>query len=350
MGSRLALLLSCFACVSASVGVGVGVAASAPHDTVKNTKGWIRALAMDGGLVAYDVGATNGGCNHLLAWNVLSGYGWVVSGKGTCGADSTSTGAGVREIAIAGRRIAWIVNLGGNTESNDTLYTATLPKPTETKLSEGFRTGDVDGVLAGDWIGGLVGDGSLLAVNRWTTDTAAAVTKSSLERVGDGLAPIVVGQDAVTAQSADQDRVAVLRPDGAVIVHSTTGVPATTIKPSSARDVALRKDYLAVLTKTRTLEVYNSNTGEAVATLPVRRGAMHLDLQMGIAVYTVGRRVYALRLVTGKNVLLATARRAVVDVAIEAPGVVYAFNTTRGAKEVGNLVFVPMAKVADAVS
>jgi hypothetical protein len=346
MRSRVALLVVCIA----SVGIAAGGAAGGSRDTVKNTRGWIQAIAMDGGLVAYDVAAGGADCNRLFAWNVLSGYGWVVSGKGTCGADSTSTGAGVREIAIAGRRIAWIVNLGGNTESQDTLYTATLPKPAETKLADCSRTGDVDGVLAGDWFGGLVGDGSLLAVNRWTTDTTAAITKSSLERVGDVLAPIVVGQDAVTAQSADHDRVAVLRADGVVIVHSTSGVPATTIKPSSARDVALRKDYLVVLTKTRTLEVFNSNTGEAVVTLPVRAGASNLDLQMGIAVYTVGRRVYALRLGTGKNVLLAAARRAVLDVEIEAAGVVYAFNTARGAKELGNLVFIPMAKVAAAVS
>jgi hypothetical protein len=51
-----------------------------------------------------------------------------VSGKGTCGADSTSTGAGVRELAVAGPRVAWIVNLGGNTQSGDSLYTASLAR------------------------------------------------------------------------------------------------------------------------------------------------------------------------------------------------------------------------------
>ena len=53
----------------------------------------------------------------------------LASGKATCGADSTSTGGGVTQIAVAGKRVAWIVNQGGNTESSDSLYTADAARP-----------------------------------------------------------------------------------------------------------------------------------------------------------------------------------------------------------------------------
>ena len=143
--------------------------APGPAVKIKNTKDWIEALAMDGSWLAYDVRGSTA-CNKLFVWNVQTGAGAVVSGKATCDADGTSTGAGVREIAIAGPRIAWIVNQGGNTESDDYLYTASLPKPKEKLLAGGVRTGDIDGGLAGDGISGLVGGGDRLAVNRWTTD------------------------------------------------------------------------------------------------------------------------------------------------------------------------------------
>ena len=44
--------------------------------------------------------------------------------------------AASREIAVAGTRLAWIVNEGGNTESSDVLYTASLPGPKERRRRE----------------------------------------------------------------------------------------------------------------------------------------------------------------------------------------------------------------------
>src|SRR5207302_1811305 len=81
-------------------------------------------------VVAYDLGARYApGCNAVYTWNVNTNGGSIVSGKGTCGADESSTGGGVTEIGVAGTRLAWIVNEGGNTESDDDLFTATLPRP-----------------------------------------------------------------------------------------------------------------------------------------------------------------------------------------------------------------------------
>ena len=136
-----------------------------------------------------------------------------------------------------------------------------------------------------------------------------------------------------------------LRLDGTVAVHDTdTGRVLLTVTPSSARAVALRKDYLVVLTKSKTLEIYNSHTAALVKKWPVAGGAGRLDVHSGIAVYAVGRKVHVLRLSDGKDVVLATAPRAIEGLEIEAPGIVYAYNTVKGIKDVGNLAFVPLAK------
>ena len=78
--------------------------------------------------------------HKFIVWNVLTGKTTKVSGRITDQADGTSTGHGVRELAIAGQRVAWIINQGGNTESDDYLYTSLLAKPAEKKLASASRT------------------------------------------------------------------------------------------------------------------------------------------------------------------------------------------------------------------
>src|SRR3954466_4484415 len=93
-----------------------------------------------------------GGCDPVVAWNVLTGSQVEVSGDATCGEGGTSTGGGVGLVAVAGRRLAWIVNQGGNTESSDEVFSASLPHPSERRLWSDLRTGSVDGGwLAGGW-------------------------------------------------------------------------------------------------------------------------------------------------------------------------------------------------------
>ena len=89
-----------------------------------------------------------------------------MSGKRTYQADTTSTGYGVRELAIAGKRVAWIINQGGNSESDDYLCASSVVKPKERDLGQAMRSGPYSS-SPGDWISGLVGSGSVIAVNRW---------------------------------------------------------------------------------------------------------------------------------------------------------------------------------------
>jgi hypothetical protein len=317
--------------------------AAPPLARVKNTNGWIESIGMDGSRLAYAVHGPS--CTKVFVWDVQTQGGEIVSGKQTCAADSTSTGGGVTEIAVAGPRVGWIVNQGGNTESDDYLYVDALPSPKEKLLASATRTGEVGGVLTGRWLGGLVGDGDLLAVNAWRTDGTGNIVDAALDRVGAArLNTLSSGLQAYRAASADGGRIAVAREDGTIALYSGAGRLLRAIVPSSVKEVALQGGDLVVLTKSRTVEVFSAATGQRRATWQVKAGAAHLDIASGRAVYAVWRTVHLLRLADGKDVALPPARRAVQGLEIETPGIVYAYNTVRGIKEVGNLAFVPMAK------
>ena len=334
-------------------------AATTTSTTHKSAGGKLNVVAMDGALVAYDIGnavLVSGRGNKVIVWNVLTGKTTKVSGRITDQADGSSTGHGVRELAIAGQRVAWIINQGGNTESDDYLYTSLLAKPAEKKLASARRTGDVMGVLTGNWIGGLVGSESLLAVNRWATDATGTVTTVGLSVIGAyNLRRVASGSATPLAQSADAGRIAVLRSDGSVGLYSATGRSLWTATPASAQQVVVQGNHLVVLTKTRTLAVYNSHTGSLLKTLPVRgRSPQNLDLQANVAIYTVGRELHVVHLKTGKDRVLATMSQAIkfapMFAQIEASGVVYAGNVRQGTKTLGTLTYLPFARVAAAVS
>jgi hypothetical protein len=334
-------------------------AGAGAHQAAKGvtTYGEIESLAMDGPLVAYDVGARdniNQRCNKLFAWNVRTGARKKISGKHTCDADSTSTGSGVAELAVAGKRIAWIVNQGGNTESYDDLYVSSWGHPRERRLAHAYRQGDVDSALAGTWIGGLVGSGSVLDVNRWTTDINGNVTKGKLQRIGRGLRTVAAGTDTVHAVATDAGRIAVLRSNLDIAVYSRSGSVISTVSPGRAKAVALSATTLAVLTEKNVLELYGISTGTLAHSWHLKHvGAQAgLGVHKGIAVWSTRNRVYATRLSTGKTVRIANAPKYIyARVALSASGAVYAYETfnQKTLKIHGHVVFVPMHRIRAAL-
>src|SRR5262249_44561204 len=148
--------------------------------------------------------------------------------------------------------------------------------------------------------------------------------------------------ETMTARSTDGRQIAVLRADGTVGLCSTNGALLRTLRPSAAAEVALRRDYLAVLTTMRTVEVFNSHSGRKLRTWHVSAGAAHLDIASGLAAYADGSRVHVVKLSTGKSVFGARAGAPVSAVALEPAGLVYASgHGDRPAK----IVYVPMARV-----
>jgi len=350
---------------------GLALVASAAGTTstsgvrVRHLQVPISALAMDGSRIAYDVSAryaTNPkATNKVLVWNLGTGKTVKVSGKKTAAADSTSTGAGVFQLAIAGSRVAWLVNEGGNLEGDDYLFTSSLPSPKEHQVATAMRSGTFcpgrsSGSCAGPWLGGLVGSGNLIAMNRWTTDATGVVSAGQLDVLdGTKLKQVATGTNTVQAAVADEGRVAMLRTDGTVALYSATAdKPLLTVDtPANTEVVALRGKNLLVGTKTQQLQLYNAHTGSLRKTFSARsnRPPRNLDVQGNVAIYTTGNAgvLHAVNLSTGKDRVIAERHGGIEFAHIDSAGLAYAgngFGTNYGK---GTLVFLPLAKVRAAV-
>jgi hypothetical protein len=329
----------------------------------------VEALAVDGSQIAYDAGSSLGKTdNKVLVWNVRTGKTTRVSGKHTAKADSIGPGSGVLQLAIAGSRVAWTINLAGNTEGDDYGFVSPVTKPNERQVATEHRSGDscsggpwwANPSCAGTWLGGLVGSGNLIALNRLTTDGNGSVSQGGLYVLnGTRMKQVATGSDTVEAEAADGGRVVVLRSDGTVAVYSSAGKLLLAASPSSADAVALSGHNLVVLTRTRTLELYNSQTGALRKTLSVKGGVKqvpaNLDLQGNVAIYTMNAQhpsaisgsVRAVNVLTGKDQDVGNLRGGIGLARIDSAGLVYAGNGF-GAHSYGKatLVFVPFVRVA----
>jgi len=352
-------VVAALACAGLLVGALDGSAARTPPIRQKAAGGQIETFSLSGGRIAYDVMARTGAaapCNKVLVWSPQRGSTARISGRQTCSADSTSTGAGVRELVLSGGRAAWIVNQGGNSESSDHLYSSTVARPHEQLVAAAFRSGDVSGVLTGNWLGGLVGANGFLAVDHWATNAGGDVTTVRLRRVGPRLADLAQGPGAMLARSTDGRLIAVLRSGNTIGLYSTDGALRRTVTPvQGATEVAVRGDFLAVLTSADTLEVYNSHSGRRLRTWRVAHGAHSLDVSNGIAAYAApfpsggyARVVHVRRLKSGRDRVLTTTPPELIGVQLEPAGLAYAFDRI-APNRAGTLGFVPMSRVVRAL-
>lgn len=349
-------LLSSLALVASAAGT-----TAAHHAYVKHLQLQVAALALDGNNVAYDVSArdatTANATNKVLVWNAITGKTTKVSGKKTASADTSSTGAGVFQLAIAGSRVAWLVNEGGNTEGDDYLFTSSLTTPKERKVASAVRTGDScpgrsAQHCAGSWLGGLVGSGNSIVANRWSTDSQGAVALGGLYTLkGMQLHSIATGTNTVWAVSSDAGREAVLRSDGAVAVYSASGNVLVTVNPGGAQSAALSGKNLVVLTQPRKLALYDAQTGSLRKTLSLQgKTQQNLDVQGNVAIYTTGASVHAVNLLNGRDRAVGTLPNRVAFARIDGAGLAYAGNGVRTTFGKGTLVFVPLARVKAAIS
>jgi hypothetical protein len=374
--------------VLAATATGLALVASAAGRTsagstrTKHFKAPIEALSLSGSRIAYDLGTSFADrhgkianrANQVLVWNLHSGATTKVSGKHTAGADDSGTGSGVLQLALAGTRVAWLVNQGGNTEGDDFLFSSSIASRKERQVATEQRLGDScsggPGVgnlhCAGTWLGGLVSSGSQILANRWTTDDSGSVTDGGLYALnGTKMKSVATGPDTVAATSADGSRVAVLRPSGIVAVYSTAGGSPLTVTPTPrARAVALSGRNLVVLEFGGTLGVFDSHTGALRKNFTLHGDSKLLQalaVHGNVAVYSKPVRfktdavsvgaIHAINLSTGKDRAVGTLNGAITLAEIGSAGLVYASNGY-GAFKAGNgtLAFMPFARVAAAVS
>jgi PQQ-like domain len=354
----IAGLLSGLALVASAAGT-----TAASGTTVRHLQVAVGALAIDGSRIAYDASskyvARPQASNKVLVWNLRTGRTVKVSGKKTAAADTSSTGAGVFQLALAGTRVAWLVNDGGNLEGDDYLFTSSVNKPQEHQVASEIRTGDgcpgrSFSHCAGRWLGGVVGSGKVIAANRWTTDGNGVVTAGQLDVLsGTKLKQVATGANTVQAAVADEGRVAVLRADGSVALFSATGKLLLTLNPPGAEAIALGGKSLVVATTTRQLELYNAHTGSLRKTFSARgtRKPRNLDVQGNVIIYTTGSagELHAVNLSTGKDRVLAKPHGGIELADMDSAGLIYAdngFGTNFGK---ATLVFRPLAAVKAAV-
>src|SRR4249920_1829120 len=103
MNRSLVISLVVMAAAVAAASAAAARQAASAKPALLTTKGAIERVAMDGRSIAFDVQSRGAGCNTVHVLDTQTKDETVVSGAGTCIADSTSTGAGVRELAVAGR-------------------------------------------------------------------------------------------------------------------------------------------------------------------------------------------------------------------------------------------------------
>ncbi len=323
--------------------------------TVRHLGTPVGALAVDGDRVAYDLNGRDARNpktpDRVLVWNVRTGKTVVVSGKKTAVADDVG-GSGVFQLAIAGSHVAWLVDEGGNLESDDYLFTSSVTKPKERQVASALRSGDGCGEgettdCAGPWLGGLVGSGSTIALNRWTTDSAGQIGAGGLYSVnGSQMKSIAAGTSTLQAVSSDAGREAVLRTDGSVAVYSGSGDVLATVTPPSAKAVALSGKNLVVLSAGRQLELYDARSGALQKTFLLRgQGPQNLDVQGNVATYTSGPSVRAINLSSGKDRVVGTLPSRVAFARISGAGLAYAANGVRASFGTATLAFLPLARV-----
>lgn len=375
---RPSLVWLAFAAIPLLFAMQPASAAKPPPAKVKITPNRIATLALDWPHVAY----ASGGRIHI--WNVATGATSVVPGNYSNAAHSIDAS----EVAIAGRRVAWIKRVGyGNTELGEKLYSAS-GGPAHVR-KQGYIFGREDSASAvGGWIAGVVGSGKVLAVSLWKSNRAV-VSNASLSLITPtSLRPIVTGPGGVVAESADGNHIAVLRSIAAwpadqpstpttqptVAVYSTAGkllrevVVETPIPPPVScgdcvgypstmfNSVALSGHRLVVLTATNpetgptpwayaaTLDVYDWTTGALVHSWPFSLRPWALNAAAPLAACrrfaaVEGKQLHVFDLTTGKEILTAPSSGS--PAALDSHGLVYA---TGGGRQ-GKLVFVPMTRL-----
>src|SRR5436309_5523468 len=305
--------------------------------------GPVSELAADGGRVGILVRTKTGSCarDRVAVWAPAT-RSFVPVGASAC-VGSTSTGAGLFSVGLAGTRVAYVQFAGGNTRELELrLASVGSPRPA-TVASASFGVDEVQRTE----IGRVAGDGSLLAFDWWSECLPCAAPiapRGSIFRVvssggtacpnaGLGALPrcrpvisaagslrlLAVGGGLVVMRSGDD--VAVRALDGTVVYSGTfAGLRAARI---DAR-VLLALTRVGTQSSLWTVDL-SSDRRSGPWILPAARSAgddacadpsgcrlasLRLaDFQSGIAVYVAGRTVHLLRL---------SDRR---ETAIRAPGV-----------------------------
>jgi hypothetical protein len=297
------------------------------------------------------------------------------------GSKSTSFAAdceGINDLAIAGKRVAWIEYYFGNTLRGYVVSVANVsggrPRAVESTEGEDIETEGGDDV-GGPWVGTLLGGGSLLAYNSWWVDCVPPPCDQECQDEGGGnggcdggnptlrvsgkwlgrisarrVVGIRRGPGAYPLRAVGGGRMAV-EPAAGIVVVRPNGSRVATVpaqKDDPPRDVALSATHLALL-RTFTLDLYSPATGakqRSIALGPAA-GLELASVSSKLALLRGKGHLVLVRLSDGRLVsypLAPAASAGFVDAKLTGAGLFYAYNLSRGAKK-GRVVFESTAKL-----
>jgi len=320
-------------------------------------------------------------CDRVVVWNPAKKAVTRIATGANCQSGPIDD---LPEVALAGTRVAWLEAVGGN--SLDLVLKSRALSEKKTKsiafASNGFGG---EGEPGGGWIGNLAGNGATLVYDRWSLCTAAPLpvmdytTRNCLQpAAGDRpeyvfskqkLLKIVNGKSGVIATAPDAEVmsfgvarnlvspyslavvsvdggwIATQAPNGAVTLYAANGAaPKQIAVPGgSFAGTALQGSRLVTL-RDGNLELYNTNSGALVKSIPLAARSILRDLEDRLAVYILGRKVHVIRLSDEKDISYSPPGKGAVDAQIESSGLFYSYNFPHG-NDHGRIAFVPWKKL-----
>jgi hypothetical protein len=294
----------------------------------------IGAFSADGRNVIFVVRDRTGRCDRIGLWSIAWHYTTQLMDEPPICPDRHAPG-GITALALGGQYLELVTTYG----RTQTLISSTIVKCVERVIARARSGGS-----GGTTIRGLAGDGGPMAYALSPQATGSGGSGRIGFLLGQRPTGIAQSSSAPVQLSADRGRFAVLRADGRVDVLQD-GRVLQKFAPAGARAVALRAERLVVLTKRKTLDVFSLGDGDLLHSWPLPSGTRPaVDVHFGVAVFTSGRKVFALRLDSGRARVLLKAPGAVAA-EIDDVGVVYRYNVGRS----GVLGFIPFARVERAV-
>jgi len=379
---RLVLALA----VAGVLAAGAAAASSKPRTLPTTTP--VTGLAADGATVAVATAWSAGHCERVMAWNPVRASLRGLGKGGRC--DQTSTGRGIVGQAVAGSRVAWIADGGGNSH-DAVLYTASLAKPA---IAHGLvlASRDVDSG-AGNWVGGLQGGGPLLVYATWSVCDAGQpaskpcpagvipgtiynaklwridrlTRKTLIASAPDGMFPVGVAAGRILVARGDGTSFELRGADGHVIqTYEPDGEVLAAALGTKELVLAVRTPLVPPLSKARVqFIVYTLATGAVEQTLPVPVAALNVtasscsypmsgptvacvspvqrlrfaDADATRFVYLLDAAVHVARLDGSKDAALTPSGQAPVFAVLGGGGVVYSYRTGGGVQ--GRVQYLP---------
>jgi hypothetical protein len=335
-------------------------------NAVFSTSGLITKLAVDGSRVAVKTTVKSSrSCGRIIVWTAPARRSKTFSTNNPgCLSILCQRGSGcVDELALGDGQVAWISRSGGNNLElmvNTTRLSGGGPR----RIEQAFNGAGAGGGSKGQWVGQLMGGGSLLAYNGWSVVCAAAdenacdegratlsVTNERIVRISTARRVVVKrGPGSRPLSAVGGGRMAV-ESEGAIAILGPTGARVATIPAlpgNPPRAIALSRTRLAV-TRTFTLDFYNPAAGSKVKSIPLGPAAalQLVGVNSRLALLRGPRRLVLVRLSDGKLIALPiTSSRAasIVDARLTEAGLFYAYNLRRPSPS-GRIVHEPTTRL-----